>query len=51
MLQYLNFGKPFIITADASEYAIGAVVSQGETRKDLPIAYASRSLNEIERNY
>ncbi|XP_076285579.1 uncharacterized protein LOC143211634 [Lasioglossum baleicum] len=51
ILQFPDFNKPFIITTDASEYAIGAVLSQGEIGSDLPIAYASRSLNKAERNY
>ncbi|XP_076301613.1 uncharacterized protein LOC143219562 [Lasioglossum baleicum] len=51
ILQYPDFSKPFVITTDASEYAVGAVLSQGEIGNDLPIAYASRSLNKAERNY
>ena len=30
---------------------IGAVLSQGTIGKDLPVAYASRSLNKAEINY
>jgi hypothetical protein len=30
---------------------VGAVLSQGEIGRDLPIAFASRSLNKAERNY
>jgi len=51
ILQYPNFEKPFILTTDASDYAIGAVLSQGPIGSDLPIAYASRTLNEHEINY
>jgi len=36
---------------DTSNDAIGAVLSQGPIGKDLPIAYASRTLNNAERNY
>lgn len=50
ILQYPNFNVPFILTTDASNYALGAVLSQGEIGKDLPIAYASRSLNKSELN-
>lgn len=51
ILQYPNFKEKFLLTTDASDYAIGAVLSQGETGKDLPIAYASRTLNKAEINY
>jgi hypothetical protein len=41
-----------VSTTDASNEAIGAVLSQeGPTGKDLPIAYASRTLNNPEKNY
>lgn len=50
MLQYPNFEKEFILTTDASNYALGAILSQGEIGKDLPISYASRSLNKHELN-
>lgn len=42
LLQYPDFTKPFLINTDASGYALGAVLSQGEIGKDRPIAYASR---------
>lgn len=51
ILQYPDFSKEFLLTTDASDYAIGAVLSQGEVGKDLPIAYASRTLNKAETNY
>lgn len=51
ILQYPNFQKPFILTTDASNYAVGAILSQGELGKDLPIAYASRTFNNAEINY
>ncbi|HBK83635.1 MAG TPA: hypothetical protein DDZ41_08570, partial [Flavobacterium sp.] len=55
ILQYPDFEKPFLLTVDASDYAIGAILSQkvkinGE-EEDLPIAYASRVLNTAERHY
>src|SRR5699024_9545971 len=40
ILQYPDYSKPFILTTDASNFAIGAILSQGEIGKDLPIAYA-----------
>jgi hypothetical protein len=51
ILQYPDFTKPFIVTTDASNFALGAVLSQGRIGSDLPIAYASRTLNEHEINY
>ncbi len=51
ILQYPDFTKPFIVTTDASGKALGAILSQGEVPQDLPIAYASRTLNKSENNY
>src|SRR5436190_3909218 len=51
ILQYPDYEKTFTITTDASNFAIGAVLSQNFENKELPIAYASRTLNEHEINY
>lgn len=51
VLIYPDFSKPFILTCDASNHAIGAVLSQGPDGQDRPIAYASRTLNKSESNY
>ena len=51
ILQYPDFDKTFTLTTDASNYALGAVLSQSVDGKDLPIAYASRTLNSHEINY
>lgn len=51
ILQYPNFEIPFVLTTDASDYALGAVLSQGPIGRDLPVAYASRTLNEHEIHY
>lgn len=51
ILIYPDFKKPFLITTDASNYAIGAVLSQGEIGKDKPIHFASRTLNRTEENF
>lgn len=51
ILQYPDFSKEFIVTTDASDYAIGAVLSQGKIGEDRPIAYASRTLTSAEQNY
>jgi len=47
ILIYPNFEKKFSLTTDASNIAIGAVLSQ----EHKPICYASRTLNEHELNY
>ncbi|KAL4123449.1 hypothetical protein QTP88_015627 [Uroleucon formosanum] len=51
ILQFPDFTKPFTITCDASNYAVGSVLSQGEGKHELPIAYSSRTLNKAEINY
>ena len=51
LLQRPASDKPFILTTDASGFAIGPILSQGEIREDKPIAYASRSLNTHEVKY
>ncbi|GFV06475.1 transposon Tf2-11 polyprotein [Trichonephila clavipes] len=43
--------KPYIIQTDASNYALGAVLLQGEGSDEHPIEYASRLLTPAERNY
>ena len=40
LLQYPNFVKPFKLTTDASDHAVGAVVSLSSETEELPIAYA-----------
>src|SRR5436190_18592636 len=51
VLKYPDFTQEFIVTTDASDYAIGAVLSQGTVGQDRPIAYASRVLSRAEQNY
>lgn len=51
LLQYPDFSRPFVLTTDASGYAIGAILSQGDIGKDLPVAYASRKLSNVEERY
>jgi hypothetical protein len=51
LLQYTDFTRPFVLTTDASIDAIGAVLSQGPIGKYAPLGYASRTLNNAERNY
>lgn len=47
ILRYPNFNKRFKLVTDASNSAIGAVLTQ----EGHPICYASRTLNDHERNY
>lgn len=47
VLVYPDFDKLFVLTTDASNIAIGAVLSQD----DHPVCYASRTLNEHETRY
>lgn len=47
VLRYPNFSKRFKIVTDASNNAIGAVLTQD----GHPVAYASRTLNKHETNY
>lgn len=51
LLQFPDFTKPFVLTTDASNFAIGAVLSQGTIGSDMPVAYASRTLNDAETRY
>jgi len=41
----------FVLDMDASDFAIGAVLSQRQEGVERVIAYASRSLDRRERNY
>lgn len=50
-LQYPDFTKTFYLTTDASNFGIGAVLSQENNGYDRPVAFISRSLNSAERNY
>lgn len=52
VLKYPDFTKTFYLTTDASNFGIGAVISQKDSvGRDRPIAFISRSLNSAERNY
>jgi hypothetical protein len=52
ILAYPNFKRVFILATDASYYGFGATLSQlDDSRKEHPIAYASKSLKKEEVNY
>ncbi|KAL4122764.1 hypothetical protein QTP88_015039 [Uroleucon formosanum] len=51
VLQYTDFKRPFILTTDASQFAIGNILSQGTPGQDRSIAYPSRTLNKAEQAY
>lgn len=51
ILRYPDFNKEFVITTDASNIGIGAVLSQEYEGKDLPVHFISRTLNNAELNY
>ena len=51
ILAYPDFSSPFILTTDASDFALGAVLSQIQNGIERPIAFASRTLNDTETRY
>ncbi|XP_051155718.1 uncharacterized protein LOC127278183 [Leptopilina boulardi] len=51
ILQYPDFEKPFKLTTDASQHAIGSMLTQEVDGIDLPVAYYSKVLNAAEQNY
>src|SRR3954468_13811425 len=42
---------PFVVTTDASGFAVGAVLQQDQGRGLQPVAFTSRKMNPAERNY
>ena len=50
-LAFPNFRHPFVIDTDASETALGAVLSQIIDGEERPIAFESRVLSKTEVNY
>lgn len=51
VLAHPDFSKSFVLTTDASGYAISAILSQNHGTGEHPIAYANRQLNNAEQNY
>ena len=46
-----NWQLPFEVMCDANNFAIGVVLGQREDGKPYVIYYASKTLNEAQRNY
>ena len=52
ILVFPNWKKEFHVHVDASCIALGVVLTQdGEGEMDHPIAFASRKLSKVEKNY
>jgi hypothetical protein len=51
VIQPPDWHLPFEIICDASDYAVGAVLSQSKDKKHYAIPYASKTLTEPQLNY
>lgn len=51
VLKAPDLTQPFIVTTDASDFALGAILSQGKIGSDQPCAFASRCLKGSEFRY
>ena len=51
IMRALNWQLPFEVMCDASDLAIGSVLGQREGGKPFVVCYASKTLNEAQRNY
>lgn len=51
ILAHPDFTEPFILDTDASDMAVGAVLSQIQDGEEKVICYASRCLSKAERKY
>src|SRR5579863_712606 len=47
-----DYGKPFMLIMDASDFAAGTILEQEDTLgRSHPVAFFSKSLQPAERNY
>lgn len=46
-----DFSKPFAVHCDASNFGVGAMLTQDSEGVEKPIAYFSKSLNGAQKNY
>ena len=51
VLQLADLTRPYIVTIDANNFTIGAVLSQVWDDGEHPVAYESRKMNTAEQNY
>lgn len=51
VLRCPDYSKPFEVHTDASNFGIGAMLTQIIAGKEHPVAYMSRTLSPTERNY
>ena len=51
VLRLPDFEKQFVVTIDASDVAIGAILEQDFTSSLQPVAFASRKLNSTKIHY
>ena len=51
VLTYPNFDLPFILTTDASNVAVEAILPQVQNRLERPVAYASGQLHKSDQAY
>jgi hypothetical protein len=51
LIQAPDMSQPFTVTTDASNFAVGAVLSQGQHPSIRTVAFESRKLTPAERNY
>jgi hypothetical protein len=51
VIQPPDWHLPFEIMCDASDYAVGAVLSQSKDKKHYAISYASKTLTRPQLNY